>query len=71
MHHTAHLLGGKDLLLVLVLYLKLRLSADIDNFKGPVLYTGLDGGVGEVSADQPFGVDDCVAGIDGDLVLLW
>jgi len=36
-----------------------------------VLHVALDGGVGEVSADQPLGVEDCVAGVDGDLVLGW
>ena len=36
-----------------------------------MLHVALDGGVGEVSADQPLGVEDCVAGVDGDLVLGW
>ena len=36
-----------------------------------MLHIALDGGVCEVSADQPLGVEDCVTGVDGDLVLGW
>ena len=54
-----------------IFYLKLWLSADADNIEGPVLHVALDGGIVEVATNQPLCIEDCIAGVDGDLVLGW
>mmetsp|Transcript_96145 Transcript_96145/g.253980 ORF Transcript_96145/g.253980 Transcript_96145/m.253980 type:complete len:142 (+) Transcript_96145:1215-1640(+) len=40
-----------------------------DDLEGPQLDVSLHNGVTELPADEPLGIEDCVLGIPGDLVL--
>jgi hypothetical protein len=67
--HGGDLLGCEGLLLALELDLDDGLASLVDDLEGEVLHVGLDLGVLELAADQALGVEDCVDGVHGDLVL--
>lgn len=67
--HGRDLLGGKGLGLALELNLDDGLATAVDDLEGEVLHVGLDLGVAELASDEALGVEDCVDGVHGDLVL--
>lgn len=67
--HGGDLLGCEGLDLGLVLDLDDGLSALVDDLEGEVLHVSLNLSVGELAANQTLGIEDCVGGVHGDLVL--
>ena len=67
--HGRDLLGGEDLGLALELDLDDGLASAVDDLEGEVLHVGLHLLVGELAADETLGIEDCVDGVHGDLVL--
>ena len=67
--HGRNLFGGEVLGLALVLDLDDGLAGLVDDLEGEVLHIGLDLLVGELATNQTLGVEDCVLGVHGDLVL--
>ena len=67
--HGGDLLRCEGLLLALELDLDDGLAGLLDDLEGEVLHVGLDLGVLELAADEALGVENCVDGVHGDLVL--
>ena len=67
--HRGDLLGSEGFDLALELDLDDGLAAAVDDLEGEVLHVGLNLSVGKLAADEALGVEDCVDGVHGDLVL--
>lgn len=67
--HGGDLLRCEVLLLALELNLDDRLAGLLDNGEGEVLHVGLDLSILELAANKTLGIEDCVGGVHGDLVL--
>merc|ERR1719357_1210244 len=68
-HHSRDLLSCKGLLSLASLDLDMRLGVLLNKLEGEELDVSLDGLVGELTSDETFGVEDCVLGVGGQLVL--
>ena len=67
--HRRDFLRGEGLLLTLELNLDLGLGTDIDNVEGPMFHVPLNGGIGEIAANQTLGIENGVVGVHSHLVL--
>ena len=67
--HGGDLLGCEGLLLALELDLDDGLATLVNDLEGEVLHIGLDLSVLELATNEALGVENCVDGVHGDLVL--
>nr|CAH7744059.1 unnamed protein product [Callosobruchus chinensis] len=68
-HHGADLLGSEGLHLSFELHLDLRFATIIDNFEGPMFDILLDLRIVVLTADESFGIENCITGVHSHLVL--
>lgn len=67
--HGGDLLRCEGLLLTLELNLDDGLASLVNDLEGEVLHVGLNLSVLELATDEALGIEDCVDGVHGDLVL--
>merc|ERR1719447_2715065 len=68
-HHSRDLLSCKGLLALAGLDLDVRLGVLLNKLEGEELDVSLDGLVGELTSDETLGVENCILGVGGQLVL--